>query len=400
MYHWCEENQSAVDTLVQILKQDATKSVWFSSFISHIPSETAITTHKTELQEFISPCSVQKMDTAVIPNESEVLNKATSLYVELTVSNRKRRTSDCESDNELILPSEKKLKTDGYECSSNMSLQQDLKITELSYDSSTSKKDAISLPDQEVVLAGATLETAMKIKEAWISEQRISQAEAAVFTCTTEEMTELCRVIGVSDLTETSLTVACDSLITHSSSLSFANSQCFFEKALLPRLIGLSKPASRVLFDVLFHVTLNFPQQMIEGVLMYSMEQCQTNERLHELILKLVKSELPYEVRKLFLAKALASGINRANESSLLIVHTLLEYNMTLENNDIVHLMLIIENNARVLQSSLKYGKFLMSVITKYKKQLTQSHISTLRLIIESHKTFLKKSLLTALNKN
>ncbi|KAL3702143.1 hypothetical protein R1sor_020165 [Riccia sorocarpa] len=188
----------------------------------------------------------------------------------------------------------------------------------------------------------------------------------------------------------------------------YAWSRQVLETIILPKLLTMEKPASRILTTAVTQVGKIHPRAIVDSVVFplicsrdgASSIQC-------ELVNRIVKDCLPEDLilsllQKMFLPSAenhdnLNSGIPwKWTEGTVGVVQNMLNYKVNLDEQSVACLVKALDAVVMEFSKSLKFGNLLLNLVTKQGSKL-RSHKELLQQIVGKSQTFLTKSIKTKL---
>tara|TARA_B110001452_G_scaffold218048_1_gene189735 strand:+ start:1957 stop:3063 length:1107 start_codon:yes stop_codon:yes gene_type:complete len=227
---------------------------------------------------------------------------------------------------------------------------------------------------------------------------------------TVEGARAACAAIGLDELPEAALAV----VVTH-----FAAAECsgraaahFVRAALLPRVRGLTKPASRALFHVLQSLTKHHPRALGDELLLpllwsptaggaASVGARQATPQA-EAAGRLLKELPTAELGRLTASFLRGEGARPAawGEAQVELLEKILSQKPVLSAEQLSALLQQADANVHGLRASVKFGQLLLTVARSYGAQLDQHRLSLARRVTEQlEKAFVKKPALAALAK-
>ncbi|XP_055988505.1 Fanconi anemia group E protein [Sorex fumeus] len=213
--------------------------------------------------------------------------------------------------------------------------------------------------------------------------------------CGPAQVSLLCAQLGVAQLPDTELLRLCTWLLALSPGLSLSNATVLTRSLFLDRILSLTSSASRLLTTALTSFCAKYPHSVCRtllGPVLQASGPVQT-----ELLCCLMKDPaLEPDAQLLLLDPILEQPWQ---EGTFLVLQALLErqVEMTAEKFSVLMERLCKEGPAAA--ASLAYAKLLLMVMTKYQASITKMQRLGLATALESHTTFLRKSLQAALRR-
>ncbi|XP_024372571.1 uncharacterized protein [Physcomitrium patens] len=176
----------------------------------------------------------------------------------------------------------------------------------------------------------------------------------------------------------------------------YAQSTQILTHVLLPKLINMEEPPSRILSSAVLQAGKAHPRATIDAVVIpLLLETDVSGSTLKcDLINRVVK--------ECFSPEAASSLCNRLfcprnwvwTDGTVGVVQTLLNQKVSLEEVALEGLISLLELNCNQFSASLKFSNLLLNLVTKYGSQV-RPYKQVLQQVVSSSKTFLTKSILT-----
>ncbi|XP_048733615.2 uncharacterized protein LOC125649834 isoform X2 [Ostrea edulis] len=236
----------------------------------------------------------------------------------------------------------------------------------------------------------------MKLKEHWQTEYNDLPEEFSLFyTSTPSQVAEFCTFLNLESLTESAVICACQHLLTVSESISHDNNVQFLESALLPKLFDSS---SRPLLNLLKRLGEKLSKPLIDGVFVHLVMSKKSGSSQTDVICKMMRNALSVTDLVYFIKK-LSCTVQDLSEVQLPIFQTLFELKIPLKKKDLSQILDVLKKSATEFKRNLKFGKLVLATLNIYGGQMDREHVSTILQILQSHTSFLKKSIEMAVKK-
>lgn len=172
----------------------------------------------------------------------------------------------------------------------------------------------------------------------------------------------------------------------------YAQSTQILTHVLLPKLVNMQEPPSRMLGSAVLQAGKAHPRATVDSIVIPLLEsgssvQCDIINRV---------------VKECFSPDAASSLCNRLfkphswvwTEGTVGVVHTLLSQKVALEEATLEGLMSLLEQYCHQFSGSLKFSNLLLNLVSKYGTQV-KPYQQVLQQVVSSTKTFLTKSIST-----
>lgn len=236
------------------------------------------------------------------------------------------------------------------------------------------------------------------LKNTFQKSEVVSSIESLLHL-TTSELEALCDAVGFNEMSDSSISAACQSLCSSSAShFSFENCCIFAQHLLLPPLKRLYQPASRLLIAALTLFAGSYPRALMFSVIVPVLGSESCNAFQADVFLKLVNTVLNLDHYAELLRHLMQSTV--WSESALDIIQYLVDKKPVLTDADLNLLITTLRvNNSAKHSSSLKFGKLMLSMVLAYGSKMTGMHIEQLKQLGDQHQSFMKKSFLSSVAK-
>ncbi|KAF5929631.1 hypothetical protein HPG69_002352 [Diceros bicornis minor] len=213
--------------------------------------------------------------------------------------------------------------------------------------------------------------------------------------CSPGQMDVLCAQLQLPQLSDTGLLQLCTWLLSLSPDLSLSNATVLTRSLFLGRILSLTSSASRLLTTALTTFCAKYTYPVCRVLLGPVLQAPGTGPAQIELLCCLMKDEaLEPDMQVLMLGQILELPWK---EHTFLVLQSLLErqVEMTPENFSVLTEKLCKEGPAAA--TSMAYAKLMLTVLTKYQTNITETQRLGLAAALELNATFLRKSLQAAL---
>ncbi|XP_045176553.2 uncharacterized protein LOC123537066 [Mercenaria mercenaria] len=238
-----------------------------------------------------------------------------------------------------------------------------------------------------------------KIKEIWqncISDREI-EGLSEVSKLSVKEIEVFCKMVDFDNMSDDSIELVCQHLCQVSDSLSYSSAVCILTFVLGHRITQLSQNASRKLSGAVTLVAQKFPKQTVESVLVPCILQSEISPAQSEIVCKTLKDCTSASTKGYFIQKMIQNNFI-LNENKIPVLQTVIDSSCDLTNDVFCSLLNCLNEASLSMEKNLKFGKLLLALVNKHTKLFNQELKTKVEHILDKHKTFLKKSIQSALN--
>ncbi|XP_016810809.1 Fanconi anemia group E protein isoform X3 [Pan paniscus] len=212
---------------------------------------------------------------------------------------------------------------------------------------------------------------------------------------TLEEMDLLCAQLQLPQLSDLGLLRLCTWLLALSPDLSLSNATVLTRSLFLGRILSLTSSASRLLTTALTSFCAKYTYPVCSALLDPVLQAPGTGPAQTELLCCLVKTEsLEPDAQVLMLGQILELPWK---EETFLVLQSLLERQVEMTPEKFSVLMEKLCKKGLAATTSMAYAKLMLTVMTKYQANITETQRLGLAMALEPNTTFLRKSLKAAL---
>ncbi|XP_062953344.1 Fanconi anemia group E protein isoform X2 [Cynocephalus volans] len=213
--------------------------------------------------------------------------------------------------------------------------------------------------------------------------------------CSPSQMDLLCAQLQLPQLSDTGLLQFCTWLLALSPDLGFSNATVLTRSLFLGRILSLTASASRLLMTALTSFCAKYTYPVCRALLGPVLQAPGTGPAQVELLCCLMKDEsLEPDTQVLMLCQILELPWK---EETFLVLQSLLERQVEMTPEKFSVLMERLCKEGRAATTSIAYAKLMLTVITKYPANITETQKLGLAVALEPNTTFLRKSLQAAL---
>ncbi|XP_006813300.1 Fanconi anemia group E protein-like [Saccoglossus kowalevskii] len=213
---------------------------------------------------------------------------------------------------------------------------------------------------------------------------------------TSQQVDGICKYMKTDSFSEVTLQIFCQCLCNLQPEPSYSNCVVIAKQCYLDKLLHLQQNASRRLVTTVTRFSGKFPKALIEGALVLMCANLGSPQA--DIICKLARETFDKQVKEFFFSKLVDMNFEWTVHTSQVFL-TLIEPKLDLNTVTITTFLTLLEHHGIAQNSCLKFGKLLLTSITKYSKQFTSEHISVMGRILAVNKTYLKKTAISALKK-
>ncbi|XP_004846772.1 Fanconi anemia group E protein isoform X5 [Heterocephalus glaber] len=215
--------------------------------------------------------------------------------------------------------------------------------------------------------------------------------------CSPGQVEQLCAQLQLPQLSDASLLQLCTWLLALSPGLSISNATVLARSLFLGRVLSLTSSASRLLRTALTSFCASYPYPVCSALLGTVLQAPGTGPAQTELLCHLMKDEsLEPDAQALMLGQILELSWK---EETFLVLQALLERQVEMTPEKLSVLMEKLCKEGLAATASVAYAKLMLTVMTKYQASITETQRLGLAGALETHTTFLRKSLQAALRR-
>ncbi|XP_044632456.1 Fanconi anemia group E protein isoform X2 [Equus asinus] len=213
--------------------------------------------------------------------------------------------------------------------------------------------------------------------------------------CSPGQVDLLCAQLQLPQLSDTGLLQLCTWLLSLSPDLSLSNATVLTRNLFLGRVLSLTSSASRLLTTALTSFCAKYTYPVCRALVGPVLQAPETGPAQIELLCCLMKDEaLEPDVQVLMLGQILELPWK---EHMSLVLQSLLERQVEMTPEKFNVLMENLCKEGPAATTSLAYAKLVLTVLTKYQANITETQRLGLAAALELNATFLRKSLQAAL---
>nr|XP_021521285.1 Fanconi anemia group E protein [Aotus nancymaae] len=209
--------------------------------------------------------------------------------------------------------------------------------------------------------------------------------------CRPSQIDLLCAQLQLPQLSDLSLLQLCTWLLALSPDLSLSNATVLTRRLFLGRILSLTSSASRLLKTALTSFCAKYTYPVCRALLDPVLQAPGTGPAQTELLCYLVKAEsLEPDAQVLMLGQILELPWK---EETFLVLQSLLERQVEMTPEMFNVLMEKLCKRGLAATTSMAYAKLMLTVMTKYQANITETQRLGLAMALEPNATFLRKSL-------
>ncbi|KAK7488799.1 hypothetical protein BaRGS_00019934 [Batillaria attramentaria] len=235
-----------------------------------------------------------------------------------------------------------------------------------------------------------------RVKEAWVAGEKETSPDLDILASVPpSQMSTACGMLGLTDMEETSLSTVADHLASIADKLSSASSMSLLSSIVEDRFAALATTPSRQFTACLASLSAAFPRQLV-GVVsdcLSNSQSCTAGQA--ETLVSLCRS-LDVKTLAYFLGELCQSGVP-VDDNMVSVAQCIVDLHPELNPTVIMSTLAWLETFARQQAGSAKYGRLVLSFIKVYRTQFNPSHTASLRVIVDAHKSFTRRSLQQAM---
>ncbi|XP_015441418.1 Fanconi anemia group E protein isoform X1 [Pteropus alecto] len=209
--------------------------------------------------------------------------------------------------------------------------------------------------------------------------------------CSPSQMDLLCAQLQLSQLSDTGLLQLCTWLLSLSPDLSLSNATVLARSLFLRRILSLTSSASRLLTTALTSFCAKYTYPVCRALLGPVLWAPETGPAQTELLCCLMQDEaLEPDMQVLILGQILELPWK---EETFLVLQALLEQQVEMTPEKFNVLMEKLCKEGLTATTSMAYAKLMLTVMTKYQANITETQRLGLATVLAVNTTFLRKSL-------
>lgn len=209
--------------------------------------------------------------------------------------------------------------------------------------------------------------------------------------CSPSQMDLLCAQLQLPQLSDPGLLQLCTWLLSLSPDLSLSNATVLARSLFLGRILSLTSSASRLLTIALTSFSAKYTYPVCRALLGSVLQAPETGSAQTELLCRLMKDEaLDPDMRVLMLGQILELPWK---EETFLVLQSLLERQVEMTPEKFNVLMEKLCKEGLAATTSMAYAKLILTVMTKYQANITETQRLSLATPLALNTTFLRKSL-------
>ncbi|MFT7804353.1 hypothetical protein Z043-119884 [Arapaima gigas] len=214
--------------------------------------------------------------------------------------------------------------------------------------------------------------------------------------CDPSQVELLCGALRLSEVPEPVLPQLCTAVLALSPELSHSAAAALLRSLFLGRVLSLLDPPSRCLVSTMVSLCGRYPRAACSTLLGPALQAGRLNAVQAELLCRLTGDALEPQHQLLIFGEALSVPWS---EELLTVIHTLLGSLLELSEELFSQLVSSTCHQAPRFSTSVKFARMVLTILTKYQRQVSPAHKRTFSCCLTSHESFLKKALLAALKK-
>lgn len=263
--------------------------------------------------------------------------------------------------------------------------------------------DVVQVTDNQPLHLDDSLQRAlMVLRESWISQRKLDSECFVVMTRLSPLQLEvvLRQLSVLKSVSDASVLLACQTVvectskqITHRSVVLFANT------FLLAQIQLLEQHASRVFAAAVVEFVRAFPSQSVEGLFQALLSHPFCGLSQCELVVKVIGEVVNAQFWAELLRILVEGELTVWPIQMLSVVQALIDTKFGFPLDHLKRLLSFIELNSSSNSSNLKFGRLLLSFVQVYGKLLTSVEVNSVVQMANEHKTFMTRSIRSALTR-
>ncbi|KAI8780682.1 Fanconi anemia group E protein isoform X2 [Biomphalaria glabrata] len=214
-------------------------------------------------------------------------------------------------------------------------------------------------------------------------------------TLTLSQTQEVCEFLDLAQITDKMLVNIFDNMPWQDITTSTA--KIILDSCLAAKVKNLTcEPSDRLLSAVTLIAT-SLPQVLVD-IFVSVLLTTDSGYFPCQLMTSVSKESLPLESIVYFIVQLVSQNIE-SNENLTSLLQMLIDRNPALDEDLLLNLLTFLSQSSQLNHSSSKFGKLLLSVMSKYSSMMSSKHKVIVQAIVDKHTSSLKKLLLNTMKK-
>ena len=256
------------------------------------------------------------------------------------------------------------------------------------------------LEDADAVATKESIDLVKRLTEDLVSDRNdlLEKDLQELTSLAVKDIEFVCRSVDFSVVTDKVVHSICELLTVMWREFSSGAICILLETILLSRIEALTQNASRQLILAVTLTAAKFPKPFIDAVMVPGLtSQHQFTRYKSDIYITVTKESLSRVTRLYFIEKLITSSVN-FTDNNLTVIQCMVDSECEF-NADVFHKFLQLLYEARFdFVTNLKFGKLLLSIVSKHGQVMRDRDL--MEKIVDSHNTFLKKTILMTLKKH
>ncbi|XP_048203853.1 Fanconi anemia group E protein isoform X2 [Perognathus longimembris pacificus] len=219
--------------------------------------------------------------------------------------------------------------------------------------------------------------------------------------CSPSQVELLCAQLQLPQLSDAGLLQLCTRLLAVSPHLSLSNATVLARSLFLPRVLSLTSSASWLLRTALASFCATYTYPVCRALLAPLLQASSSGPAQTELLCSLMKEESLETDKQLLMLRRILElpWRDEARDEAFAVLQALLERQVEVPPELFAVLVERLCEEGLAAAASVAYAKLVLTVLTNYQADITETHRLGLAAALESNTTFLRKSLQASLKR-
>ncbi|XP_071956435.1 uncharacterized protein [Antedon mediterranea] len=237
-----------------------------------------------------------------------------------------------------------------------------------------------------------------KISRSWLSSQKSCYDLGFLGTLNSAQMSVACRILKLEELYTKHLVTVSQDFAAVSDYLPITSLTMIAQLLFMKKILDLTNPPSRQLVNASLTFSKVFQGPAVQNILIPVIQSDKFAACQCSLVTNIVKDALDVDNKHLFFRDIFKENM-LWNVHVTTCVQLLIDSKLQFEDSDITMIVSGLQNHASNMRSCAKFAKLLHTFVKKYGSQLTSDHMRSLRTLLEGNETFLKKAVMSAIDR-
>ncbi|XP_035217776.1 uncharacterized protein LOC118191089 [Stegodyphus dumicola] len=209
-----------------------------------------------------------------------------------------------------------------------------------------------------------------------------------LYTLPLSQIPEFCKILNSAILSETAIALFLSAILNLEQQISLATAIALIHHIVYPKIVGMKN--SRIILASILTFSEVYPKAVIDEVIIPSLKIESLENLQLEMLFKMSKNNIPDDCISYCIKNILEHA--PAGENTFSVLQCLIERKMHHEQNFYDMLAWKIQSWALKYDSSIKFIKLLISILSVYGTELTSQHVLLYEDVIKYNKSIMKKA--------